>query len=410
MEFRKSSLLLLLCLFNIGVLIGGEFEYLRRGEVSVRQFGAVGDGNHDDTEAIQRAINSGAGKINYEQGTYRVDGILKFSSHQMHIGKGAKVVRKSTNNVDPVFYGKNVENVRIVGVDIIASVKGRYYKSQAACLRFEFSKNIEISDVELKYGTSGIQVSYVDGIKVFNSLLTENILSGLSGKANNILLDGVTAIRNGYKAGGQTHDVYFVNSSNGIIRNCTIGQHKDKNSIGLFVRYDESDSRENYSSVSGWHIVHNVFKSNGVCFGSDTGVKVVRRKPVKDIVVESNDFTGSANLQFDEPENCVSRNNIGINVFICRIASGFDGYKIGFISENDECRQISQAALNAKMEEAKKGVIFKNTKVNNGNNDAVTYPVTFGGRPALTILKPRLTGRGPLHSTKINKNRVLTRQ
>lgn len=39
---------------------------------TVRSFGAVGDGRHDDTQAIQSAIESGIGDIVFPRGTYRI--------------------------------------------------------------------------------------------------------------------------------------------------------------------------------------------------------------------------------------------------------------------------------------------------------------------------------------------------
>lgn len=48
--------------------------------VSVNSFGAVGDGVHDDTEAIARAFASGAGTVYFEPGCYLIDG-------QIHVPK-----------------------------------------------------------------------------------------------------------------------------------------------------------------------------------------------------------------------------------------------------------------------------------------------------------------------------------
>ncbi|MCA9206504.1 MAG: hypothetical protein KDA59_25800, partial [Planctomycetales bacterium] len=39
---------------------------------NVRDFGAVGDGMHDDTAAIQKAVDSMTGAIRFPKGTYRL--------------------------------------------------------------------------------------------------------------------------------------------------------------------------------------------------------------------------------------------------------------------------------------------------------------------------------------------------
>ena len=49
--------------------------------VSVRQFGAVGDGVADDTTAIQAALDSGAVQVEIPTGLYRVTATLRVHSH-----------------------------------------------------------------------------------------------------------------------------------------------------------------------------------------------------------------------------------------------------------------------------------------------------------------------------------------
>ena len=39
---------------------------------NVREFGAVGDGRADDTEAIQHAVSQGDGVLHFRPGTYRI--------------------------------------------------------------------------------------------------------------------------------------------------------------------------------------------------------------------------------------------------------------------------------------------------------------------------------------------------
>lgn len=57
--------------------------------VSVREFGALGDGVTDDTTAIQNALNSSAGSIYFPTGTYKITGLcLTLSSAKTLYGDG----------------------------------------------------------------------------------------------------------------------------------------------------------------------------------------------------------------------------------------------------------------------------------------------------------------------------------
>ena len=39
---------------------------------NVREFGAVGDGRADDTEALKHAVSQGDGALHFPPGTYRI--------------------------------------------------------------------------------------------------------------------------------------------------------------------------------------------------------------------------------------------------------------------------------------------------------------------------------------------------
>lgn len=58
-----SAAMLLLC---------SQLAYTAQADGDVRRFGAVGDGKADDTAAIQKAVDSGAGAIQFPKGTYRI--------------------------------------------------------------------------------------------------------------------------------------------------------------------------------------------------------------------------------------------------------------------------------------------------------------------------------------------------
>lgn len=91
--------------------------------VSVKEFGAWGDGLHDDFSAIQRALDSGADEITIPMGIYCISGTLLVKSDTtIRADASAKLVMKSErrklrnefllSNADPI--GGNV-NIRVLG-------------------------------------------------------------------------------------------------------------------------------------------------------------------------------------------------------------------------------------------------------------------------------------------------------
>ena len=69
-----------------------------RDSVSVRDFGAVGDGVADDTVAIQAALNSGAKTVHFPAGTYNVSSPVMINSYTMVYGDGMATTVIKTNN------------------------------------------------------------------------------------------------------------------------------------------------------------------------------------------------------------------------------------------------------------------------------------------------------------------------
>ena len=69
-RIARISTLLLLVLPGIGIGAGGNPSDTQDG--NVQHYGAVGDGKNDDTEAIQRAVNTGAGAIYFPKGLYQI--------------------------------------------------------------------------------------------------------------------------------------------------------------------------------------------------------------------------------------------------------------------------------------------------------------------------------------------------
>ena len=64
---KTTALLLLLLLSGRGY-----------AQTNVRSLGAAGDGLHDDTAVLQKAISAGAGDLYFPKGTYRLTKTLEF--------------------------------------------------------------------------------------------------------------------------------------------------------------------------------------------------------------------------------------------------------------------------------------------------------------------------------------------
>ena len=69
--------------------------------VSVKDFGATGDGSTNDTTAIQAAINAarGSSKVYIPKGTYRVNRTIEIPSNSHIIGEGKATVIKMMDNI-----------------------------------------------------------------------------------------------------------------------------------------------------------------------------------------------------------------------------------------------------------------------------------------------------------------------
>jgi hypothetical protein len=85
--------------------------------ISIRDFGAIGDGVTNDTAALQSAILSGARKIDYPAGTYLVDsGVLMLESNQIHSGNNAIIKVTLDKEGQAVFTGIEKSNIVFKGL------------------------------------------------------------------------------------------------------------------------------------------------------------------------------------------------------------------------------------------------------------------------------------------------------
>jgi hypothetical protein len=387
----------------VGFIQAGAGAVIRslESKMHIKDFGAICDGTTDDTAAIQLAVNSGHRVIDYGDSTICVNGQVTLTSDQTHIANGAELVRTVPENAKSFFYGDGVDNVGFDGLRMISGVVrgGPGYASTAACVRVKNCSDISFNNVYAAGGASGIQVDACEGLTVRNSELTGNILTGISGIANHVLIENTKSYNNGYSALGQTHEIYFLNSRYGRVHSCQIGPHVDPTSAALVLRYDESGSSGDFNTLADWVVDANSFDTNGIKVGSDPGVVVANRKPPTRVSILGNTYSNGAGLWIDDPEDCESSGNRGMTALTCRVATNWAGYAMGYTSVNDECVTVTQAALAAVRLVARDKIVFNRLIINNAAATAFNNDATFGGNPACTIIEPNITGTGTVFDT-----------
>jgi hypothetical protein len=98
-----------------------------RDTVSVKDFGAKGDGVTDDTAAIQAAFTAGAGRRVYIPGTtasYLISDVINVSSDTTIYGDGEKSLLKLTNGNKSGIFGTGVNNVKVADIGILCQSAG----------------------------------------------------------------------------------------------------------------------------------------------------------------------------------------------------------------------------------------------------------------------------------------------
>ena len=126
----------------------GEIEFTTKSEsmaLSVRDFGAVGDGKTDDTVAVQSAINClpKNGRLYFPKGTYLVAPLCLKSHITLEFSKEAKLLGSSDRSRYPVIPGKVYDLV--TGEEFISGVwEGNAVPMHQALIFAENAENITI--------------------------------------------------------------------------------------------------------------------------------------------------------------------------------------------------------------------------------------------------------------------------
>lgn len=167
----------------------GPLSHVREGLANVRDFGAVGDGVHDDTPNIQAAINSGAAVVEYPHPDdfYKTTEPLYPIANQLHRGRGgyqdqhvstSRLVRiYKTVAEGPVFY---LEGADCVGFRDLA-IRGTASTSDTTEMGIygHSSRKASISQCHLfGFGGSGIRCDREIGVPAGSWWVDKNLTTG----------------------------------------------------------------------------------------------------------------------------------------------------------------------------------------------------------------------------------------
>lgn len=138
--------------------------------VNVRDYGAIGDGVTDDTQAIQKALddNYRGGDIMFPPGVYKVTKHLRYYSHQRLIGFYSRILRGSSSlnclllNANSSYNGgyTSVENIEIRGIIFDSNEE---YDTSATLVSAGHGQNINIKDCIFENQSGGWHAIEING-------------------------------------------------------------------------------------------------------------------------------------------------------------------------------------------------------------------------------------------------------
>lgn len=86
--------------------------------VTVNQFGAYGDGEHDDAMAIENALNAGVGNISFLSEEYRLDQSITIYTSDINILGNDKIVYTDNNYIGNQYYAISINSNLDNGTDL----------------------------------------------------------------------------------------------------------------------------------------------------------------------------------------------------------------------------------------------------------------------------------------------------
>jgi hypothetical protein len=233
--------------------------------VSVKDFGATGDGTTDDTAAIQLALNAGQnGAVFFPTGTYKVSSALTVNSFTHVFGSGYNAVIKTNNSTANIFniggpfvyisdisFDSSVTRTSGVFVDILSGANRfriqNFWMTNAftgICIR-NTSATVTIAQGQILNCTAatGTGIKVEGGIDLtISDILMDNAAQTFAGiyvtKADDLAIDSCSIITSGQALFIQADNTVIVSvwATNTFFDNSTRGLYIDAKNAGTIAR------------------------------------------------------------------------------------------------------------------------------------------------------------------------------
>ena len=146
------------------------FNNKTSGLINVKEFGAAGDGETNDTTAIQSAINSGGNKIVFvPSGTYMVDTITMIGNCRL-IGENGSIIHATANHKDYILKASNKNNVSLENICFEGNTN-----DTGSGLFFEAINNLRIVNCIFKNCQN---YNPIHAFNIQNGFISKNIVDG----------------------------------------------------------------------------------------------------------------------------------------------------------------------------------------------------------------------------------------
>ena len=315
--------------------------------VSVKDFGAVGDGVTDDTAAINTAVtyaNSvGGGVVTFPFGTYMVNASGTTTGIQLKTGvylnlTGAKLKALSFNSPDyRLVWIQEQSNCGVIGGEI----EGDKLTTTAT------STNAQGHGIYIILNCANVTVQ---GVKVYNcygdGIYTGRLCTG-------------TKITNCVLTNNGRNNISVVSSSNVVIDGCDISNaNGNLPEAGIDVEPNPGDAVSNNVVITNCHIYGNT--NEGISFPApaptplietaivanchiyNNGTQGIRASYVKNLEVTGCVIYGNGAGGIQDTAALATSFNIDGNIIYGNTGSGIEGFSSGSIISNNTIRNNTQ--------------------------------------------------------------------